>query len=124
MMRIVPILPARRPHFSILKRNSGGCGLGRGLHEKPDFWGTFLFAPVLFLGAMADPGLPADTAPAPDGYNLLSPISHGDLTIFPVVSAKSHDTSGFITLDEGIRSGDVVVTEVGAVPGMNRRRRP
>jgi len=89
-----------------------------------NFWGTFLFAPVLFLGAMADPGLPADTAPAPDGYNLLSPISHGDLTIFPVVSAKSHDTSGFITLDEGIRSGDVVVTEVGAVPGMIRRRRP
>jgi hypothetical protein len=41
-----------------------------------------------------------------------------------VVSAKSHDTSGFITLDEGIRSGDVVVTEVGAVPGMIRRRRP
>jgi hypothetical protein len=88
------------------------------------FWGTFLFAPVLFLGAMAYPGLPADTAPAPDGYKLLSPISHGDLTIFPVVSAKSHDTSGFITLDEGIRSGDVVVTEVGAVPGMIRRRRP
>jgi hypothetical protein len=88
------------------------------------FWGTFLFAPVLLLGALADPGLPTDTAPAPDGYKLLSPISHGGLTIFPVVSAKSHDASGFITLDEGIRSGDVVVTEVGAVPGMIRRRRP
>jgi ARG/rhodanese/phosphatase superfamily protein len=88
------------------------------------FWGTFLFAPVLLLDAMAGPGISSDTVPAATEYKLLSPISHGDLTIFPVVSAKSHDTSGFITLDEGIRSGDVVVTEVGAVPGMIRRRRP
>jgi len=88
------------------------------------FWGTFLFAPVLLLGAMGGAGFPPDTPPASNSYKLLSPISHGDLTIFPVAAAKSHDTSGFITLDEGIRSGDVVVTEVGAVPGMIRRRRP
>ncbi len=55
-------------------------------------------------------------------YKILAPITHGDLTIFPVVSAKSHDTSDFITLDEGIRSGDVVVTEVGNLHSTMRRR--
>ena len=49
----------------------------------------------------------------PSNYKVLSPISHGNLTIFPVVAASTHDTSGFITLDEGIRSGEVVVTEAG-----------
>jgi hypothetical protein len=55
-------------------------------------------------------------------YKILAPISHGDLTIFPVVSAKVHDTSDFITLDEGIRSGEVVVTEVGNLHSTMRRR--
>lgn len=54
-------------------------------------------------------------------YKILAPISHGDLTIFPVVSAKVHDTSEFITLDEGIRSGEVVVTEVGNLHSTMRR---
>ena len=57
-------------------------------------------------------------------YKILAPISHGDLTIFPVVSAKVHDTSEFITLDEGIRSGEVVVTEVGNLHSTMRRRSP
>ena len=55
-------------------------------------------------------------------YKILAPITHGDLTIFPVVSAKAHDTSDFITLDEGIRSGEVVVTEVGNIHSGLRRR--
>jgi hypothetical protein len=57
-------------------------------------------------------------------YKILAPISHGDLTIFPVVSAKIHDTSDFITLDEGIRSGEVVVTEVGNIHSAMQRRQP
>jgi hypothetical protein len=57
-------------------------------------------------------------------YKILAPITHSDLTIFPVVSAKSHDTSDFITLDEGIRSGEVVVTEVGNLHSTMRRRPP
>jgi hypothetical protein len=49
----------------------------------------------------------------PQGYKVLEPISHNNLTIFPVVAAMTHDTHEFITLDEGIRSGEVVVTEGG-----------
>jgi hypothetical protein len=54
-------------------------------------------------------------------YKVLDPIRHGNLTIFPVVAAKSYPTSEFLTLDEGLRSGDVVVTEAGSVQGLVRR---
>ena len=60
-------------------------------------------------------------------YKVLTPISHGNLTIFPVVTSTTHDTSGFITLDEGIRSAEVVVTEAGITGGLIRgpqHRRP
>ena len=55
------------------------------------------------------------------GYKVLDPIRHGTLTIFPVVTARSFSTGDFITLDEGLRSGDVVVTEYGNVRGLMRR---
>lgn len=59
---------------------------------------------------------------APSGYSLLSPIRSGNLTVFPVISGKSFDTSQFITLDEGLRTGDVIVTEAGQARGLIRRR--
>src|SRR5256885_12385085 len=71
-------------------------------------------------GKGGDPTLPATA----NDYKILAPITHGDLTILPVVSDKIHDTSNFITLDEGIRSGDVVVTEVGNLHSTMRRRQP
>ncbi len=61
-----------------------------------------------------------EVAPPP-GYKVLDPIRHGNLTVFPVVAAKSYATGEFITLDEGLRSGDVVVTEAGNVQGLIRR---
>jgi sulfur carrier protein ThiS len=54
-------------------------------------------------------------------YSVLSPISSGSLTIYPVASSMSHNTSAFLTLDEGIRSGSVVVTESGQITGLVRR---
>ncbi len=43
--------------------------------------------------------------------------------MFPVVSGgSSFDTNWFITLDEGIKSGEVVVTETGQVTGLVRPR--
>jgi hypothetical protein len=56
------------------------------------------------------------------GYTLLSPIRSGNLTVFPVVASKSYDTGAFLTLDEGLKSGDVVVTEAGQAQGLIRRR--
>jgi hypothetical protein len=56
------------------------------------------------------------------GYKVLSPIRHGNLTVFPVVANTSHNTQLFLTLDEGLRSGEVIVTEAGAIRPMVRRR--
>ena len=59
-------------------------------------------------------------------YRVLAPIESGNLLLFPVVRAegKSPGETPFITLDEGIRSGDVEVTEAGRVQGLVRPRRP
>jgi hypothetical protein len=55
------------------------------------------------------------------GYRVLEPIRHGNLTVFPVVAAKSYPTGEFLTLDEGLHSGEVIVTEAGSVQGLIRR---
>jgi len=73
------------------------------------------------LLAFDQPGARAgEGAPHPD-YKVLDPIRHGNLTIFPVVAAKTYPTNEFLTLDEGLRSGEVVVTEAGSVQGLVRR---
>jgi ARG and Rhodanese-Phosphatase-superfamily-associated Protein domain len=56
------------------------------------------------------------------GYKVLEPIRHGNLAVFPVVATKSYPTSEFLTLDEGLRSGEVIVTEAGSVQGLVRRQ--
>jgi hypothetical protein len=62
-----------------------------------------------------------DTTLHASQYKLLPPITQGNLTVFPVVAVTTHDTSEFLTLDEGLRSGDVVITEAGRVAGLVRR---
>jgi len=65
--------------------------------------------------------MPESSLPAPV-YKVLEPIRHGSLTVFPVVAPKSYATGDFLTLDEGLRSGEVVVTEYGNVRGLLRRQ--
>jgi hypothetical protein len=55
------------------------------------------------------------------GYRVLEPIRHGNLTVFPVIAAKSYPTGEFLTLDEGLHSGEVLVAEAGSVQGLIRR---
>jgi hypothetical protein len=64
----------------------------------------------------------AGEQPTAGGYKVLDPIRHGSLTVFPVVASKSYATSEFLTLDEGLRSGEVIVTEYGNIRGLIRRR--
>lgn len=82
---------------------------------------------ILVLAGMAGlaahiPGAPAGEVPPNSQYKVLSPIGHGNLTIFPVVTGSSHDTQAFLTLDEGLRSGDVVVSESGSLAPLVRPR--
>jgi len=58
----------------------------------------------------------------PPHYTVLNPISQGNLTVFPVTASTAFNTGGFITLDEGIRSGKVIVTEKGGAQGLVRPR--
>jgi hypothetical protein len=55
------------------------------------------------------------------GYKVFDAIRHGNLTVFPVMASRSYLTGEFLTLDEGLRSGDVVVTEYGNARGLVRR---
>lgn len=66
--------------------------------------------------------LRAGDMPSASSYSLLSPIRSGNLTIFPVASSNSYDTTEFLTLDEGLHSGDVVITEAGQARGLIRHR--
>src|SRR5271156_1557030 len=79
---------------------------------------ALLVVAALVVPCLLDAGEVTSTS----GYTLLSPIRSGNLTVFPVATSKSYDTAEFLTLDEGLRSGDVVVTEAGQARGFIRRR--
>jgi hypothetical protein len=58
----------------------------------------------------------------PEGdWRILDPVTYENIAIFPVVSGSSQDTSSFLTLEEGLASGEVIVSERGAA-GMVRSR--
>jgi hypothetical protein len=85
---------------------------------------TILGVALLVVAAIVVPCLlQAGEVTSASGYSLLNPIRSGNLTIFPVAVSKSHDTAEFLTLDEGLHSGDVIVTEAGQARGLVRRRR-
>src|SRR5438876_9600099 len=85
---------------------------------------VFAFVVVLVIGLAFAAWRPAEagTMTSSSDYKVLEPIRHGNLTVFPVVAAKNYPTGEFLTLDEGLRSGEVVVTEMGNVQGLIRRR--
>ncbi|MGD0482637.1 MAG: DUF6569 family protein [Terracidiphilus sp.] len=86
--------------------------------------GTLLFALAAWMhgGQVTAAGGPGESASGP--YRVLAPIVSGNLLLFPVVRADGKSTmeTPFITLDEGLKSGDVEVTEAGRARGLVRRR--
>ncbi len=75
---------------------------------------------ILLFGIRIEGGPNAGGA----SYKALSPVTQDNLTVFPVVTESTYDTHNFLTLDEGLRSGSVVVTEESASPGLVRPRPP
>ncbi len=51
-----------------------------------------------------------------------SPTSFDNLTIFPVLSEQATSADDYITLDEGLRTGKVIITEIGADGRAHRLR--
>jgi hypothetical protein len=81
---------------------------------------------ITTLGSLAfvftAPGSSNTPPPRPEGsWRLLDPITYENISIFPVVSGSTQDTSPFLTLDEGLSSGEVLVSEQGAA-GLARTR--
>ncbi len=58
-----------------------------------------------------------------ESWRVLEPITRRNLSIYPVVSALKMDTSGFLTLDEGLASGAVRILERGQMGNVLLRRR-
>jgi len=75
------------------------------------------------LGGLALLGASPNPVPGKPEANwrLLDPVSYENITLFPVVSSSTQDTSLFLTLDEGLSSGEVIVSEQGAA-GLARTR--
>src|SRR5260370_14133636 len=68
---------------------------------------------LVFVGAGPDP--PAAPASRPEGeWRLLDPVNYENISVFPVVSAYNQDTSPFLTLEEGLATGEVTVREQGS----------
>jgi len=112
-----------------------GCRGARpawGISMNPKIMSTKIVSLKIFLALMAmwivagsividqRPARAGEVSGTP-GFKVLEPIRHDNLTVFPVVASKSYPTAEFLTLDEGLRSGDVVVTEYGNVQGLIRR---
>jgi len=84
--------------------------------------GMTAFGGLAFVGSV--PGSPAAPASRPEGeWRLLDPVTYENISVFPVVSSYSQDTSPFLTLEEGLAAGEVMVSEQGAV-GIVRNRDP
>jgi len=72
------------------------------------------FAFVLLAAAFACAGAPTHE------YKVLPPVTKGNLTLFPIVGGYEANTANLLTLDEGTRSGAVIVTEAGSLQGLIR----
>ncbi len=67
-------------------------------------------------------GSPAAPSSHPEGeWRLLDPVTYENISVFPVVSPYNQDTSFFLTLEEGLATGEVLVREQGS-EGLARSR--
>ncbi len=69
---------------------------------------------ALLTSALAGAGTPTHE------YKVLPAITRGNLSLFPIVGGTEVNTASLLTLDEGLRSGAVVVTEAGSLQGLVR----
>ena len=88
--------------------------MGRTAHR---FGGALFVVAILSFATLGQRlSSTAQRAPAkPETeWRLLEPIGYENLTVFPVVASSGYDTRMFMTLEEGLSRGDVLVREQGA----------
>lgn len=99
-----------------------------------------LFIPAIALGALSFTAcfnsthtpISVEAAAGPEQpttqsgeYRVLEPIESGAVTLYPIVRVDSDTRAAkwqYITLDEGLKSGEVVITEAGKAAGLARNR--
>jgi hypothetical protein len=74
---------------------------------------------IAFVWAAPHPHKAASRAEG--DWRILDPVIYENIAIFPVVSGSSQDTSSFLTLEEGLASGEVIVSERGTVRMVRNR---
>src|SRR5215467_13072004 len=63
----------------------------------------------------ARPGSPPAPQPKPEGdWRILDPVTYENISVFPVVASLGQDTGAFLTLEEGLATGEVQVRERGS----------
>jgi hypothetical protein len=77
------------------------------------------FLGITTLGGLAivgsAPGSPTTPPPRSESdWRLLEAATYENISVFPVVSSYNQDTSAFLTLEEGLASGEVIVAEQGS----------
>ena len=75
----------------------------------------FLLILLIVLGSLGILSLveSPQTVQAKNSLRVLPPASYEGLALYPVVSSAWPSTDGYLTLDEGLQSGQVVVSETG-----------
>jgi hypothetical protein len=69
-----------------------------------------------------EPTSPLAPPARPEGdWRLLDPVTYENISVFPVVASYTQDTSTFLTLEEGLAAGEVIVAEQGS-EGLARTR--
>src|SRR5215471_19000669 len=77
------------------------------VHPGPDFGSNSQPAP--------GPGSPPAPQTKPEGdWRILDPVTYENISVFPVAASYGQDTSAFLTLEEGLATGEVVVRERGS----------
>ena len=70
---------------------------------------------LAFIWGPFEPHQPPPPAGRSEGeWRLLEPVTYENISVFPVVSSNSQDTSPFLTLEEGLSTGEVLVREQGS----------
>jgi hypothetical protein len=77
------------------------------VHAGPDFNSNSQPTPP--------PPSPPAPQPKPEGdWRILDPVNYENISVFPVVASYGQDTSAFLTLEEGLATGEVLVRERGS----------
>src|SRR5437773_9773983 len=77
----------------------------------PPYGPEFDSNPQPFAGHTSTPSL----LPKPEGdWRILDPVTYENISVFPVVAPYGQDAGAFLTLEEGLATGEVVVRDRGS----------